>query len=80
MDKTKKALKTLKRNLYGTILLTLLLPIYYWKVLKEDPSSFAAFGVLIIWLSSVNLSYTSRVEKALKEEAPEALNPSNNEV
>ena len=71
MNKTIKALGMLKRNLFGTILLAFILPVYTTEVLKEDPKTIGIIASVMIWLSIINLSYTNRVEKALKEEAIE---------
>lgn len=68
MKNTSKALSTLKRNFYGTIILGLLLPVIASEILETDPKAAAIVGGALIWLSIINLSYAKKVEKAMNED------------
>lgn len=69
MSKTHKALSTLKRNFYGTIILGCLLPVYASSVLEVDPQAAGLVGTALIWISIINLSYAKRIERGLIEDA-----------
>lgn len=65
----------LKRNLYATLLLGLLLPPFALAVLKVDAKTISTISVIMIVLSVVNLHYLRRIESALHEEsAPNRVN------
>lgn len=67
MENTPKGLSQLKRNLYGTILLAILLPIYISKGMNEDPTVVSIGAAVVIAISAINLSYTNRIEKELRK-------------
>jgi len=68
MSKAHKALSTLKRNFYGTIILGFLLPVYASKILEIDPKTAGLVGAALIWISLINLSYAKRIEKGMSED------------
>ncbi|CAA6691480.1 MULTISPECIES: hypothetical protein [unclassified Lentimonas] len=70
MIKTKKSLKLLRRNLYGAILLGLLLPFFFRVVVQEEVETIASVSIVMILLSAINLQYLRRIESAVQEECP----------
>lgn len=76
MSKANKALSTLKRNFYGTIILGFLLPVCASEILEVDPKNAALVGTALIWMSVINLSYAKRVEKGLITDATDRMEQS----
>jgi hypothetical protein len=68
MSKAHKALSTLKRNFYGTIILGFLLPVCASEMLEIDPKTAGLVGAALIWVSIINLSYAKRIEKGMNED------------
>jgi hypothetical protein len=68
MSKAYKALSTLKRNLYGTIILGSLLPVSASYMLEIDTKTAGLVGAALVWISIINLSYAKRIEKGMNED------------
>jgi hypothetical protein len=68
MKNTSKALSTLKRNFYGTIILGFLLPVIASEILETASKAAAIVGGALILLSIINLSYAKKVEEAMNED------------
>lgn len=68
MKASTKALKVLKRNTYGTILLGLLLPVYA-NYSGQNVKAFSVVAAAVIIFTFLNLQYISRLEKALRKDS-----------